>query len=235
MTRWLGLLCAFALSGPALAQIVPEPSLDNPRIQSARWQAGQEIFLTALPASGLTIILEPGEQISRVELDDGNAIVATVSAENDSLLLLPKRAGELGQIRVQSDRRFYSFSLRTGSDLMAAYVVQMDFSPPRTPLDIVAPMESVSNELWRYRLRGDDEVRPSAISDDGRRTTIEFARDQALPAVFGIGPSGKEQVVNGHMRGGQFVIDRVWQRLVFRIDKEKATARRNRTPKTEGG
>ncbi|WP_379554174.1 TrbG/VirB9 family P-type conjugative transfer protein [Qipengyuania sp. DGS5-3] len=234
--RWLAVMaCVLGFSVPLSAQIMPEPSPDNPRIQSARWQPGQEIFLTALPASGLTIVLEPGEQISRVELDDGNAMDATVSAENDSLLLVPKRTGELGKIRVQSDRRFYAFSLRTGTDLMGAYLVQMDFSPPPTPLDIVAPSEPVSNELWLYRLKGNREVRPAAISDDGQRTTIEFAPSQSLPAVFGIGPSGKEQVVNGHMRGDQFVIDRVWERLVFRIDKEKATARRNKTPETSDG
>jgi type IV secretion system protein VirB9 len=240
MRASLIILAALSMAAPVAAQIMPEPSFDNPRVQSARWQPGQDIFLTALPATGLTIILEPGEQISRVELDDGNLIDAKVSAENDSLLLVPKRNGELGSIRVQTDRRFYQFSLRTGSDLMAAYVIQMDYSPPSLPPDFGSPGFELanglaaggplSNEQWSYRLKGDNEVWPSAIQDDGVRTTIDFAPDQALPAVFAIGPSGKEQVVNGHMRSGKFVIDRVWQELIFRIDKEKATAKRNSEP-----
>ena len=47
-----------------------------------------------------------------------------------------------------------------------------------------------------------------------------------MPAVFGIGPTGQEEVVNGHMRGSLFTIDRVYGELVFRIDKARAEAHR---------
>ena len=68
------------------------------------------------------------------------------------------------------------------------------------------------------------------MTDDGLKTRITYAPGQALPAVFAIGPSGEEEVVNGYMRDDIFVIDRVYGELVFRIDREKATARRNDTP-----
>ena len=92
-----------------------------------------------------------------------------------------------------------------------------------------------SDETWGYRLRGDREVQPQDITDDGIRTRIIFAPEQSLPAIFAIGPTGDEQVVDGYMRDGIFVIDRVWEELVFRIDKEKATARRNREPESSDG
>lgn len=229
------LIALALLTSPGSAQVLPEPSFENPRIQSVRFEPGQEIQLTALPETGLTLVLEPGEQITRVAVDDGNALQATVSAESDGLLLMPKRSGQLGGIAVDTNRRSYRFALRTGRDLMAAYLVQIEHGPPPIPMDVIAPSEPMSSQVWRYRLRGDRKVRPLAISDDGKRTFIEFAPRQALPAIFAIGPSGKEQVVNGHMRGGVFVIDRVWQRLVFRIDKEKASARRNEAAETKDG
>ena len=65
---------------------------------------------------------------------------------------------------------------------------------------------------------------------------IEYAPGQSLPAVFAIGPTGDEEVVDGYMRDGLFVIDRVHEELVFRIDKAKATARRHaRTAPQDGG
>lgn len=235
MRAFAPLIVLALLASPGSAQVLPEPSLENPRIQSVRFEPGQEIQLTALPETGLTLVLEPGEQITRVAVDDGDALQATVSAENDGLLLMPKRTGELGGIAIDTNRRSYRFALRTSRDLMAAYLVRVEHGPPPIPMDVVAPSEPASSKVWRYRLRGDKEVRPLAIRDDGKRTFVEFAPRQALPAIFAIGPSGKEQVVNGHMRGGIFVIDRVWQRLVFRIDKEKATARRNEDAEAIGG
>lgn len=98
--------------------------------------------------------------------------------------------------------------------------------------DELAP---VNTELWNYRLKGDRTVLPQSISDDGRQTHIRFAPKQSLPAIFAIGPTGNEEVVNGHMRNDVFVIDRVHAELVFRIDKDKATARRNDRPEGDNG
>ncbi|OYW83702.1 MAG: conjugal transfer protein TrbG, partial [Sphingobium sp. 32-64-5] len=77
-----------------------------------------------------------------------------------------------------------------------------------------------------YRMSGDTSVRPFSISDDGVRTFIAFGEDQAIPAVFAIGPSGKEEMVDGYIRGGVYTLDRVYNDLVFRIDEDAAKARR---------
>lgn len=77
-----------------------------------------------------------------------------------------------------------------------------------------------------WRIRGDRSIRPARIHDDGVRTYLEWRPDQSLPAVFAIGPTGAEEVVDGYMRAGVFVIDRVHSRLVFRIDRDRAVASR---------
>lgn len=224
---------------PLAAQVVPEPGSPNPRIQTLRWEEDQTFHLTALPATGLTVLFEPGERIASVDANSAR-VDARVSSERDGLLLIPKFDGELGSMQVTTDRRNYRFTLRTGTDLMAAYLVRfVSASPPAAVSPPMAAMplapfpqphaESAfpSAQTWGYRLKGDREVRPARISDDGVRTTIEFAQGVPLPAVFAIGPAGDEQVVNGYMRNGRFVIDEVWRDLVFRIDSRKASARRN--------
>lgn len=226
------LLASMVLGSPLQAQVMPRPGEDNPRLQTVRWIAGQDVILTALPLTGLTVMLEPGEQIRRVSLDNERALDVRVSAERDSLLILPLINDATGGLLVQTDRRDYRLQVQTGTGLMAAYLVRFEFDSP----EAVAPSYTQpGGQVWTYRLRGDRTVRPSEITDDGIRTRITFAADQALPAVFAIGPSGEEQVVNGYMREGVFVIDRVWPELVFRIDKEKATARRNREPENASG
>ena len=107
--------------------------------------------------------------------------------------------------------------LDSGAEPMAR-----NLGPPRPPV----ATQPATAPKGIYRLRGDRSVRPLQIGDDGTRTRILFAPGQALPAIFAIGPTGDEEVVNGYMRGDAFEIDRVYERLVFRIDKDKATARR---------
>jgi type IV secretion system protein VirB9 len=77
-----------------------------------------------------------------------------------------------------------------------------------------------------WKVRGHRSVRPVRISDDGLRTYLEWGAEQSLPAVFAIGTTGAEEVVDGYMRGGLFVIDRVHRQLVFRIDADRAVATR---------
>lgn len=217
-----------AIGLPALAQTVPQIGEANPRLQSVRYVAGERVLLTALPESGLTVMLEPGEQIQQVTLGTQFGYQVRVSAERDSFLVLPEPGATPTTISVASDRRSYEFDVRTGNGLLAAYLVQFEFDDASAELDGLDTelLQRPSGPVWSYRLKGDRSVRPSQIVDDGNRTWISFGADQALPAVFAIGANGKELVVNGHMRGSDYVIDRVHSELIFRIDKEKATAKR---------
>lgn len=232
MIRFALLLAALAMPCAISAQLLPRPEAENPRLQTFEWQRGQDIILTALPDTVLTVLLEPGEQIRRITLADDRLIEAMVSSEGDGFQILPK--GEISgvAVNVESDRRSYRFLVRTGSDLMAAYLVRLHRGPVRAVEK--APSVKVGDEVWRYRLRGDRSVRPAAIRDDGIRTRISFAKDQALPAIFARTALGSEELVNGYMRGEDFVIDRVYPELVFRIDKAKASARRNSRPEEKG-
>ncbi|QUL36887.1 TrbG/VirB9 family P-type conjugative transfer protein [Erythrobacter sp. JK5] len=226
MIRAITLALAAVCAAPASAQVFPMPGHDSPRIQTVAWQPGEPIVLTALPETALTVMLEPGETIERAVLGGNRLWEVTVSAESDSFQVKPLVNAAPATLSVQTDARQYEFALETGQNLQAAYLVRLDFGAPAETAQAVS-VEEIEDLSWSYRLRGDRSVRPASIRDNGRKTVIEYAPGQPLPAVFAIGATGDEEVVDGYMRGGKFVIDRVHQRLVFRIDKQKATARRN--------
>lgn len=221
------------LAAPLAAQIVPAPHYDTPRIQTAQWRQGEPVALTALPETALTVMLEPGEIIRRAALSGNLSWNVAVSAEADSFQVTPMRGAIPASLRVETDRRTYDFLLEAGEGLMAAYLVRLQFAAPGyyappTPAFQTPPLQP--SQTWSYRLRGKRAVFPQSVSDDGNKTFIEYSETQQLPAVFAIGPTGQEEVVDGYMRDGRFVIDRVHDELVFRIDKAKATARRNPEP-----
>jgi type IV secretion system protein VirB9 len=222
---------------PLTAQVFPMPGPETPRIQTAQWRTGQPLVLTALPQTALTVMLEPGETIQRATLGGSAAWEVAISAEADSFQITPLPGAVPASLSVETDRRAYSFLLEIGDGLQAAYLVRLQFD--MGPSVVMSGAGGASDDIagldWTYRMRGDRSVRPASIRDNGEKTVIEYAADQSLPAVFAIGPSGDEEVVNGYMRDGLFVIDRVHQELVFRIDKEKATARRSARPETQNG
>jgi type IV secretory pathway VirB9-like protein len=102
--------------------------------------------------------------------------------------------------------------------VLAAVLVLIAGSQPA----IAQPVASASN----YKVSGAIPLRPERIWDDGARTYLVWRSDVELPAVFSIGSDGREVLTDGQMRNGEFVLDRVHSTLVFRIDKNVATARR---------
>jgi type IV secretion system protein VirB9 len=75
-------------------------------------------------------------------------------------------------------------------------------------------------------LGGAKALRPSKIRDDGFYTYIEWPENAELPAVFSRGSDGSEVVAEGVMMGDDYVLDRVHSLLIFRIDRQAATASR---------
>jgi type IV secretion system protein VirB9 len=170
-------------------------------------------------------MLLPGEQIQRVAVSDPTAFEAHATGANDSVSIRPLHAEAAARLLVDTAERRYEFELATGNGLAAAYVVRFVGAGAMTavarPAATAAPPATGA-----YRLTGEQDLLPSRIADDGRRTYLEWSATQSLPAVFGIGYNGEEEVVDGYMRDGVFTIDRVYGELVFRIDKKRARARR---------
>ncbi|MEL7217252.1 MAG: TrbG/VirB9 family P-type conjugative transfer protein, partial [Pseudomonadota bacterium] len=195
---------ALAWSSVAMAQILPTPNAESPRIQSVAWQADQTVALTALPDSTLTVMLEPGESIQRAVLTGNQLWEVSITPENNSFQVKPLINAAPATLSVETNRRQYQFSLEASESLMAAYVVRFEFEAPLVQQS-VAPVAEINDLAWSYRLRGDRSVRPVSIRDNGSKTVIEYAPDQPLPAVFAIGATGDEEVVDGYMREGRFV------------------------------
>ena len=218
---------ASLMAAPLYAQVYPTLGSETPRIQTVSHSPGQRIVLTALPETALTVMLEPGQSVTRITLEGNRSWDVRVSAEADSFQVIPQAGAAPAALYVDTYAKTYEFALETGLGLQAGYLVRL--VSPIIPLEDEPDQPgAIDNLEWFYKLSGDRSVRPASITDNGSKTVIEYAPGQALPAVFAIGPSGDEEVVDGYMRNGRFIIDRIHPELVFRIDKEKAKAKRRR-------
>ena len=225
MRRLLPIFLVAALPGASFAQQAPTPSFDDPRLQTVAYDPARPVRLVAFVNSTLTVMLLPGDRIERLVLSDPAAFDIKVTGPADGLHIAPLRADGVATLLVETGLRRYEFDLATGEGLAAAYLVR--FLDPNGPTrgTLLTAERPITGE---YRLSGERALMPSKIGDDGERTYLEWAEYQSLPAVFGIGTNGEEEVVDGYMREGIFTIDRVYGELVFRIDRKRAKARRMR-------
>lgn len=229
------------LAAAALCALVPGATTprqaaateSDARLVELRPDAGERWRLLTCPKTAQTLLFPQGQKILSVEVSDPGAYRAGISGAGDSLVLVPSGTISAATMTVETSHDRYAFDLVPADEGSAPQVVRVmaQAELPPTGMNPAAAMrtvDAVPPDTGQYRLKGDAIIRPVLMSDDGRKTYIRWADEQPLPAVFGLGPSGEEEMVEGHMRGGTFTIDRLYARLVFRIDKMKLQADRRR-------
>ncbi len=218
---------ALALATSTLAQISPVPDANDPTSDVLSLPDGSVGRLAVPQATGLVLSMPSGERIDTVVLGDPAAYAVLVDPTATELAIRPLRADARSTLSVATATGAYYFELGQPSGAPVCTRVRLA-SPVLLPNEAVPTVEGEERPVAEtpYRLSGDRALRPLGVVDDGTRTFIEFSEDQALPAVFGVGPTGAEEVVDGHMRNGLYVLDRVWPELVFRMDAKRARAKR---------
>lgn len=222
--RFALLLLALLLPAAAQAQVRPQPGAGDPRIQAVEYSPDQVVTIEAAPGYQVTVELAPDERVENVAVGDSGAWQVTANRRGNRLFVKPVQPGVTTNMMVVTDARRYNFELAPLSGGSMAWSVR--FRYPDASAASANPAASGEAVQGRYRVRGDDALRPSGIHDDGVHTYIDWPEDRALPAIYAVNDRGREMLVNGMMRGGRMVIDSVQQKLVFRIDNRSATALR---------
>lgn len=231
------LLVAFRTLAPAAAQELPALGGQDDRSLTINYVAGERISLPTASQSVQAVLFASGELIQSVEVGDPGAYAIRVLNSGEGIAVTPKGLSTRTMLTVRTDRRHYDFDLAPADDKDVPLIVRFSYAANDVGVDRSLSQNPARCEDGRnppcaepqwgsYRLSGDGSVRPFSITDDGARTFISFGEDQAIPAVFAIGPTGKEEMVDGYIRGGVYTLDRVYNTLVFRIDEDAAQAKR---------
>lgn len=225
MKRLLVLSAAALIMSPGMAQVLPRPGVGDPRIQLIDYRRDQVFQVTASPGLLVMVELAPDEQIQTVAVGDSAAWQVSSSRGGNRLFVKALQSGADTNMTVITNARTYAFDLSTSGGNGAAYQLRFQY-PPEDGVQAGDAVPAPAQMIGLYKLRGDRMLVPSGISDDGRKTYINWPSDVALPAVFFLDEHGRETLANGYMRGNVFVLDTVFDQLVFRIDRQSARATR---------
>lgn len=226
--RTLFLVLCIMAAAPAAAQLRPQPGSGDPRLQTVDYDPGQVVQLHGAPGYQLTVQLSPDEQVQNVAVGDSGAWQVSVNGAGDHLFIKPLQADIATNMTVITSVRVYNFELFPLVAPTPDMAWNVRFQYPGAPVEAVdseyVDVSAARRRMSRYRITGDRLLRPSSVTDDGTQTYISWAADRPIPAVFELDASGQERLVNGAMRGDEFVVDGVPGRLSFRMDRKQARA-----------
>lgn len=221
-------LAALLLLSPATAaaQIRSQPEGSNPHAHAIDYAPDQVVTLETAPGYQLALELAPDEHIENVAVGDSAAWQVSANRRGDRLFIKPLQGNSATNMVVITDARSYLFELAPLSAPQPDMAYSVRFRYPSGQPAEPEPEATANTSHGRYRLTGARALQPAGIHDDGVHTYIEWPADAPLPATYAVDDRGKESLVNGMIRDGLLVIDSVHPRLVFRIDKHKASATR---------
>jgi type IV secretion system protein VirB9 len=195
-----------ALTSPAWAQNEHGGEGQDARFKVIEYVPGDIVHVTTSPGTLQTLLLAPGDQIKSVIISDPAAYTITVEGSGDSIALKPNSRTSLAMMSVHTELRSYDFELAPGEAGAVSSIVRFSYGPtaksamakPAPPAALASVPETPG---VNYRLSGPKELRPFKIGDDGRKTYIAWQDDQPMPAIFAVNAAGKEEMVEGSVRG----------------------------------
>ena len=208
---------------PLGAQLKPHPGSGDPRLQSVLYDPEQVFQLQVATGYQLMVTFGADEHIDNVAVGDSTNWQVTANKRADRIFIKVGASGGDTNLTVVTDVRVYNFELVAASP-SPALPFTVSFTYP--PAAVAAVGGQVTGTVARYRISGARVLRPSNVSDDGRRVIVEWPKTLALPAVFFVDADGNETLVNGEMQNGRFVIEGVHPRLLFRSGRRTASATR---------
>ena len=150
------------------------------------------------------------------------------------LYLKPKSEAYPSNLLVVTNRYNYAFELRILPDESRARGVwRLSF---RYPNDGLSSAEVRANQVafalgaptekrnLKYRIdliRGNGDILPKRVWDDGRFTYIAMGNNREIPAAFKVDGNDAESTVNLHSEGQLLVIHEVARRFLLRLDQQE--------------
>jgi type IV secretion system protein VirB9 len=237
---------------PAFAEKSPRPAATDARISFLAYNEYQVYKVVANYGYTVTIEFGPDEVIETISA--GDSISWQIVPAGRRLFIKPMERDAHTNMAVVTTKYTYNFDLdaieQKEGPATQTYLVKFRYaeaagvvstgaaSTPKTPTisspagarDLISGPRKASEFNFDYRMKGDKEIMPTFVFDDGVFTYFQFAgkRNQALPAIFLVDKDGNESVVNYRMEGDYMVVERVGKTYTLRAGESVVCVKNNR-------
>ncbi len=230
MTMLKAMLAALMiLAVPARAAVVPQPGAVDPRIRTVVYNPREVVTITGQLGYQMLIEFGANERIENISIGDSLSWLVTPNKKADLLFLKPIDRGPSTNMTVVTNLRRYNFELiaaaaGTGTRRAQTYDVRFLYPNEELAAGTAAPIsdaplsDAAAPDSWNfaYSYTGAKTNVPARVFDDGRFTYFQWPDGIDTPAIFVIGPDGKESLVNHITKGRYLIVEQLAASFVLR-------------------
>ncbi len=221
---------SLAAAGGATAATTPMSGPVDPRIRTIVYNPREVVTITGQLGYQMVVSFGANERIENISVGDSLGWQVTPNKKADLLFLKPIDRLPSTNMTVVTNLRRYNFELiavpasarrNQTYDIRFLYpneeLAAVSAAIPETPVSDAAPPDSWN---FAYSYQGSKVNVPARVFDDGRFTYFQWSVTADTPAVFAVGPDGKEALVNHTTRGRYLVVEQVAAQFVLRAGSE---------------
>ncbi len=233
-TASTGLVATSKVTAPvpsaASAQTDAPPS--DPRIRKFAYSESEVYRLDLFLRSVTALQFSPSEEVKSILIGDSASWEVVKLKAGNVVSIKPVIAGGGTNMTIYTDKRVYSFDLRSLGELPpgqeASSVSRTVFTYPaeKKPTPEVFSSDALAPST-DYMVAGTARFRPLRVQDNGRQTTFLMPPGAPRPAIFKVGFDKSEALVNSRTRGSLVIVDGLSDFWVLRIGDESVCVGRS--------
>lgn len=223
------MLCLSA--GPAFAEAIPRPGRVDSRVRDVVYNKDNVTAIDATFGTSTMIELQSDEKIETLALGDSTAWKVEPNHKGDIIFVKPIEKAALSNLNVVTDKRIYSFLLRSNirPPALQIFVVRFRYPEDEANAQLLAAAKeraanpnlkslNIANANSDYGYKGSSVNKPVAVFDDGTKTWFRFEGE--TPAIYIVDADRNESLVNFRTEGPYVVVDKVSPQWTLRNGSE---------------
>jgi type IV secretion system protein VirB9 len=223
------ILCVSA--GAAFAEALPRPGRVDPRVRDVVYNKNNVTAIDASYGTSTMIELQPDEKIETLALGDSIAWKVEPNRKGDIIFVKPIDKNAISNLNVVTDKRIYSFLLRSNTRPPSGqiYAVRFRFPDDEASARLLAEAKeraanpnlkdlNIANANSNYGYKGSSVNKPVAVFDDGTKTWFRFEGE--TPTIYIVDRDRNESLINFRTEGPYVIVDKVSPQWTLRNGQE---------------
>lgn len=230
--------CLF--SANSFATTVPLDTKKDSRVKVFTYSEGDVYKVAAHYGVSTYIRFSEEEEIKHISL--GDSISWELAPINNGLFIKPIEKRADTNMTIITNRFIYNFELtaktrsikdkhqtffvkfRYPQDVLIAAMAAAKAKEAQQKEEEAYQAEEISSdhktspEDWNlnYSKKGDEDIAPIHVFDDGTFTYFQFPEKLSVPAIFMVDSEQQESLINFHQKGKYIVVQRIGQQFMLR-------------------
>jgi type IV secretion system protein VirB9 len=223
------MLCITASA--AHAEALPRRGRTDSRVRDVVYNRDNVTAIDASYGTSTMIELQPDEKIETLALGDSIAWKVEPNRKGDIIFVKPVDKNAISNLNVVTDKRIYSFLLRSNTrpPSRQIYAVRFHFPDDEASAKLLTEAKkraanpnlkdlNIANANSDYGYKGSSVNKPVAVFDDGTKTWFRFEGE--MPAIYIVDTERNESLVNFRTEGPYVVVDKVSPQWTLRNGRE---------------